>query len=92
MCMVVWMPLNSKQNWARKRIPRVHFVDRFVYTILILLSKETVVLNIVDQFQKEHSHACIVELIFKRWPSKEEEDSSTNRSMDDEVSYHFVIE
>lgn len=70
----------------------MHLVDWLVDSILVLLSKEAVVLNVVDKLKEEHSHACIGELVLQRWPSEEEEDSSANRSMDNEVSYHFVIE
>lgn len=52
----------------------MHFVDRLVDPILIFLSLETVMFNVVDQFEEEHSHAGVEELILEGLPAEEEED------------------
>jgi len=52
----------------------VHFVDGLVDTILIFLSLKTVMLDVVDELEEEHSHAGVHELIFEGLPAEEEED------------------
>ena len=44
----------------------MHLVDGFINAIFVFLSKETIVLNVVDEFKEEHSHAGVTELVFKR--------------------------
>lgn len=62
---MVRVPLDSEQDRARKGVPRVHLVDGLVDTVLVLLSLETVVLDVVNQLKEEHSHAGVVKLIFQ---------------------------
>jgi hypothetical protein len=89
---MVWVSLDSEQNWAWEGVPWVHFVDGLVDTILIFLSLKTVMFDVVDELEEEHSHAGVEKLILEGLPAEEEEDWSANGSMDDEVSYHFVVE
>lgn len=70
----------------------MHLGDGLVDSVLILLSLEAVVLDVVDQLKEEHAHESIVELILQGLPSKEKEDSGANGSMDDEVHNHLVVE
>lgn len=52
----------------------MHFVDGLVDTILIFLSLKTVMFDVVDELEEEHSHAGVEELILEGLPAEEEED------------------
>ena len=70
----------------------MHFGNGLIDTVFILLSLEAVVLNVINEFQKEHTSKSVMKLILKRFPSEKEEDSEANGSMNNEVHDHLVIE
>jgi len=43
----------------------VHFGDGFVDAVLVLLSLEAVVLDVIDEFQEEHAHESVMKLVLK---------------------------
>ena len=43
----------------------MHFCDGLIDSVLVFLSLEAVVLNVVDELQKEHSHESVMELVDK---------------------------
>lgn len=57
------MSLDSEKYWGGEGVPGVHLSDGLVDSVLILLSLEAVVLDVVDQLEEEHAHESIVELI-----------------------------
>lgn len=43
----------------------MHLGDGLIDAVLVFLSLEAIVLNVVDQFQKEHSEESVMELVLK---------------------------
>lgn len=72
--MVVRVSLDSEEHWGGERVPGVHLSDTLVDTVLVLLSLEAVVLDVVDQLKEEHTHASVVELVLERLPAEDQED------------------
>lgn len=70
----------------------MHFGDRLIDTILVLLSLESVMLDVVDQFEEKHTHQSVVELVLKRVPSQCKEDGEANGSVNEEIHDHLVVE
>ena len=57
--MVITMPLDAEQEGRGGRIPGVLLRDRFVDATRVLVSEETVVLYVVDQFDKEDTDEAV---------------------------------
>ena len=53
------MPLDAEQEGRGGRIPGVLLSDRFVDATRVLVSEETVVLYVVDQFDKENTDEAV---------------------------------
>lgn len=86
------MSLDSEEDWRRLRVPRVHLIYRFVNSIIVLLSQEPVMFDIVYQLNEEHTKNSVTELVLQRCPSEEEEDGTTDRGVNDKVCYHLVVQ
>tara|TARA_B110000285_G_C14923618_1_gene513831 strand:+ start:543 stop:809 length:267 start_codon:yes stop_codon:yes gene_type:complete len=84
--------LDSEEDWRRLRVPRVHLIYRFVNSIIVLLSQEPVMFDIVYQLNEEHTKNSVTELVLQRCPSEEEEDGTTDRGVNDKVCYHLVVQ
>ena len=74
MGVVVRVSLDSEKHWGGEGIPGVHLGDRLEDTVLILLSLQAVVLDVVDQLKEEHPHKSVVELILQGLPAEHQED------------------
>lgn len=59
MHMVITMPLDAEKQRRGGRIPGVLLSDRFVDASRVLVSEETVVLYVVDQFDKEDTDEAV---------------------------------
>ena len=59
MHMVITMPLDAEKQRRGGRIPGVLLSDRFVDATRVLVSEETVVLYVVDQFDKEDTDEAV---------------------------------
>lgn len=70
----------------------MHLGNGLIDSILVLLSLESVVLNIVDQFQEEDAHHGVVELVLERLPAQQEEYREAYGSVDYEVHDHLIVE
>ena len=57
--MVITMPLDAEKQRRGGRIPGVLLSDRFVDASRVLVSEETVVLYVVDQFDKEDTDEAV---------------------------------
>ena len=57
--MVITMPLDAEKQRRGGRIPGVLLSDRFVDATRVLVSEETVVLYVVDQFDKEDTDEAV---------------------------------
>ena len=59
MHMVITMPLDAEKQRRGGRIPGVLLSNRFVDASRVLVSEETVVLYVVDQFDKEDTDEAV---------------------------------
>ena len=59
------MSLDSEKHWGGEGVPGVHLSDGLEDAVLILLSLQSVMLDVVDQLKEEHAHQCVVELILE---------------------------
>ena len=57
--MVITMPLDAEKQRRGGRIPGVLLSNRFVDASWVLVSEETVVLYVVDQFDKEDTDEAV---------------------------------
>lgn len=56
MYMMVTVSLDSKEQGRRGGVPAVLLGDRLVDAPLVLLASETVMLNVVNEFNEEYSN------------------------------------
>ena len=57
--MVITMSLDAEEKGRGGRIPRVLLSNRFVDATRVLVSEETVVLYVVDQFDKGDTYEAV---------------------------------
>lgn len=69
----------------------MHLIDRFINSIFICSSLQSIVLEIVNSFQEKDTPAVIGNLVFDGLPSKEVVDCEEHAGMDAEVHRHFVL-
>ena len=74
------------------RVPRVLDVDRFVVTIGIFLPLQTVVLNVVDGFEKDDSKSCLDQMEGEDLVSKDTPNSNAVRETDQIPLNESVVE
>ena len=61
--MMVRVSLESEDQWGTERVPAVPLGDRLVDAVLILLSLEAIVLEVVYYFEHDDAPAGVEELV-----------------------------
>lgn len=86
------MSLDSYADRTGKGVPTVHFVNRFINTVFVLLSDDTIVFDVVDCLQPVETHDDIPKLEFQRLPAEEEVNTGKNGKMECLIPDHLVVE
>jgi len=91
MGMMVTMSLETEHGWGADRVPWVQLVNALVDTVLVLLTREAVVLDVVDCLKVERSHKGVQELVLEGVPSEDEVNCGHNWKVEKLVVGHFVV-
>jgi len=69
----------------------VEFVDALEYSILILLSENAVVLNVVDHLEHTRGNNSVPELVYQSFPSEQEVDGDNYEQVDHVEMEHPIF-
>lgn len=70
----------------------MHFGNGFVNAVFVLLSKNTVVLDVVHRFLQEEGYDYIAQIEFERFPSEEVVNRVEDALLKNLIPGHFVVD
>jgi len=70
----------------------MHFGNGFVNAVFVLLSKNTVVLDVVHRFLQEEGNDYIAQIEFERFPSEEVVNRVEDALLKNLIPGHFVVD
>lgn len=90
--MVIGVSRQAEVDWRRNKIPRMILVYRFVNTILVLVTLQSVVSDVVSKRLEPKTEECKLEMEFKSIPSKKQIDRNGHQDVKKIVPSHSVKE